>query len=826
MARPASAVLPTLIIPRMNSTKNYPMACYSPNMITTPGIFRAGGIDKPYLYAFTLFLMQILLVISVTRIVGFLLQPLKLPRYTSEIISGFLLGPSVLGKVPNFSKTMFPLRSFFPLHSFSHLGLIYYIFTMGLDIDLPSIRRSGLRCFWFACACTIPPFAIAAVSGVTLHKMLGEQTNRTAFIIFISVSFSMTAFSVLARAVTELKLVNTEIGRLTLSAAILVDSFAWIGLALAVAISESGGDTISAIFTLISGILFYAGCFAFVRPMMRKISNRALSGKEPVGESEETAVLVGVLVSAFIGDLIGIHAVFGAFTYGLAIPQGPLSASLLEKVNDLVKGILLPLYFVGSGLVMDVASLRNVDSAIYLVALVFVAALLKVLGGVLIAAAYDMQVHDGVSFGLLMNTKGVIELVMLNVGTTRKILGPQSYTILVIMSVVLATLATPLLNSVVKPTRRLVYYKRRTVHWHDPGSELRVVSCVHNPRDVPSLIALINCTFPSKHTPVSVSAVQLIELTGHTPAILLLNNPMSSKAKYGSQFQSQSAVSHAFESYAQLTGGLLIRTSTAISPFMTMHDDIVTEAENRHAALVLLPFHMHLAIDGSLEVASHPAVRNVNKKILELSPCTVALVIDRGFSGISTRGTPPNVTVLFFGGADDRESLALAGRMSNHVGIEISVVRFLPRNSNTSISSLNSEDAEVRERYIDEQCLGEFAECSTLAVFEYREHVVRNTEETVEIIRRVELEGKDLLIVGKEQGLVGSRLTAGMTDWSEFPELGPVGDLLASADFGATSSVLIVQAPQSGGGLADSTIVGIMSDRREDPGRFSSFDPR
>jgi hypothetical protein len=202
------------------------------------------------------------------------------------------------------------------------------------------------------------------------------------------------------------------------------------------------------------------------------------------------------------------------------------------------------------------------------------------------------------------------------------------------------------------------------------------------------------------------------------------------------------------------------------------------------------------------------------------------MVIDRGFSAIASRGTPLNVAVLFFGGPDDRESLALAGRMANHVGIEICVVRLLPRKGNTSIRSINSEDAEVREQYIDEQCLGEFAERSTLAVFEYREHVVGNTEETVEIIRRVDLEGKDLLIVGKEQGVVGSRLTAGMTEWSEFPELGPIGDLLASADFGATSSVLIIKAPHSGGGLLDSTIVGIMSDRREDPVRFSSFDPR
>jgi Kef-type K+ transport system membrane component KefB len=332
------------------------------------------------------------------------------------------LGNSGIGKAYNFTKTMFPLRSYFPLHSLSHLGLIYYIFTMGLEIDLPSIRRSGLRCFWFACACTIPPFAIAAVSGVTLHKMLDEHTDRAAFVIFISVSFSMTAFSVLARTVTELKLVSTEIGRLTLSAAILVDSFAWIGLALAVAISESGGDTISAVFTIVSGIIFYAVCFTFIRPMMRRLSDRASSGKEQVRESEETAVLVGVLVSAFIGDSIGIHAVFGAFTYGLAIPQGPLSASLVGKVHDLVKGMMLPLYFVGSGMVMDISSIKSVDIAIYLVALVFVAALLKVLGGVLIAAAYDMQVHDGVSFGLLMNTKGVIELVMIHVGRNRKVM--------------------------------------------------------------------------------------------------------------------------------------------------------------------------------------------------------------------------------------------------------------------------------------------------------------------------------------------------------------------------------------------------------------------
>ncbi|KAJ3684269.1 hypothetical protein LUZ61_013433 [Rhynchospora tenuis] len=812
-----SLVMSTIIMPSENATTSNPMVCFSTNMITTPDIFKLGH-QKPHLYSFTLFLMQLLLVISTTQGTHFLLRPLKLPRHISEIIGGFLLGPSVLGRVPKFALIIFPQRSIFLLESLSYMGLVYYIFTIGLEIDLPSIRSSGWRCFWFALACTIPPFALAAVSGVTLHKKLDEHSNQVAFVLFISVSFSVSAFSVLARTVAELKLGSTDLGRLTLSAAILVDSFAWINLSVAVAISESGGVTLSAIFTVIAGTGFYIVCFALLRPMMQKLSKRAISGNEPVRESEELAILVGVLVSAFLGDFIGIHAVFGAFTYGLAIPQGPLSALLVEKLDDFVRGIFLPLFYVISGLRMDISSIKHVDLALYIAMLVLAAALLKVLGGVMTAAAYDMQMHDGISFGLLMNSKGVIELVMLTVGINKKIIGSQSFTILVIMSVVLTTMVNPLLDSVVKPTRHLVFYKRRNLRWHDAGSELRIVACVHNPCEIPALIAILDCTVPTKHMPVSVSVVQLIELTGHTPAFLLLQDPMSHKYKYGSHLETQSvAVSHAFQSYAQLTGGVQVRTSAAISPFVTMHEDIVTETEKCHAAMVLLPFHMHLAVDGSLEIASHAAVRNVNKKVLDHPPCTVAVVIDRGIGSISAHGTALRVGILFFGGPDDCESLALADRMSNHPAIEICIVRFIPNIGSTSNSSLNSEDAELREQNMDEQCLRQFVERSTVAAIEYREHVVSNAEETVKAIRRLESEGKDLLLVGKEQGLAGSRLMAGMTEWSEFPELGPIGDLLVSADFGATCSVVVIQSPLGGYGFTDGSSVGMTPDRREDP---------
>jgi hypothetical protein len=205
---------------------------------------------------------------------------------------------------------------------------------------------------------------------------------------------------------------------------------------------------------------------------------------------------------------------------------------------------------------------------------------------------------------------------------------------------------------------------------------------------------------------------------------------------------------------------------------------------------------------------------------------TIAVIIDRGIGGISAHGTALRVGVLFFGGPDDREALALAGRMTNHPAIEICVVRFMSMNSNSSISSVNSENTEIRERHRDDYSLREFVQRSSVAVIDYREHEVSNAEETVEVIRMVESEGKDLLLVGKGQGSVGSRLTAGMTEWSEFTELGVIGDLLASTDFGATSSVLIIQAPQGGSRLVDNTIAGISMPDRHQNSIGSSFDLR
>ncbi|KAJ3680987.1 hypothetical protein LUZ60_015476 [Juncus effusus] len=373
-----------------------------------------------------------------------------------------------------------------------------------------------------------------------------------------------------------------------------------------------------------------------------------------------------------------------------------------------------------------------------------------------------------------------------------------------IISIAQTAIVGLLLTFVIKPARRLVHYKRRTVKWHDSGSMLRIITCVHHPRDVQALISLVDSTCPSKRTPISVSVMQLVELTSRTSAVLLLNNGLLSNSNFNIPLHAQFAsVSRAFESYEQDAEGVFTQLSTALSPFDTMHEDVIVAASDHHAALVLLPFHMHQAVDGALELTSHPSVRIVNERVLHASPCTVAIIIDRGLGDLSHCASILRVVVLFFGGRDDCESLALAGRMANHPAVELLVMQFLRKDSDTN-DNLRDEK-EIREQCVDEEYLHELRERSGQAfTIDYRKIIVANAEELVEAIRMIEEEKKGLFIVGKGQGVAGSKLTTGMTEWSEFRELGPIGDLLVSDDFGSTSSVLVIQAPLTTSGFAES----------------------
>jgi hypothetical protein len=251
---------------------------------------------------------------------------------------------------------------------------------------------------------------------------------------------------------------------------------------------------------------------------------------------------------------------------------------------------------------------------------------------------------------------------------------------MVMVSVGMTALVIPVVTSVHQPSRRLVGYKRRNMELLKPDVEFRLLACVHGPRNVPSIISLIDLTNPTKRAPIFVYALHLIELTSRASSMLVVHNSTSSDSTHHHQNRSTTSAPHilsAFDNYKKHAGGVSVQPLTTISPYPTMHEDICFLAEDKHAAMIVLPFHKQQTVDGGLQPIN-PAIQQLNEKILSSAPCSVAVLVDRGISASASRVTTgQNTALLFFGGPDDREAIAFATRMVENPSISLTIVRFL-----------------------------------------------------------------------------------------------------------------------------------------------------
>ncbi|XP_074557612.1 cation/H(+) antiporter 15-like [Curcuma longa] len=798
------------------SVNSTPIVCYSTSISISVGTM--DGDPNPLNHTLPLFLLQLLVIAVTSRLVGLILLPLHQPRHVSEIVSGLVLGPTGLGQIPGYLRTVFPYRSLPILEVVAYLGIIYFVFITGLEIDPTKLKRSQ-KYGAFAAASMAFPFAVGAFSGILVHAHLEIEANRVSFLTFLGATLSITSFSVLARTLTELKLIKTAVGLASLSAAVFVDSSAWI--LVSVAFSISSGKLSAAVWGLLSGMTFFLCSFKLAKPAVLWFAQR---DEEKAEEMTVCIVLVGAMSWALMGDALGINAILGAFIYGLIIPYRPTGVELVERVGDLVEGLLVPLFYALCGLRSDLRSVNHPWSAVALATVVLLAAAAKVVACMVVGHLYEMPLADGFAMGLLMTTKGVIEMVILKIGRDSEVLSEQAYSILVVMSVMVTAMVTPLLKLLVTTNRRQVSYERRTIQWPDASEELRVLLCIHNARNVPSMLGLLDAAHPSKRSPVFVFSLHLVELTGRASAMLVVHDAAGAdgdqKRFYKPSFDDRSqGIIQALDSYAQRTPGVTIQPLTAVSTYDTMHEDVCGVAEDNCISFIILPFHKQPTVDGGMQV-TNPAVRALNDSVLDNAPCSVAIFVDRGFSGPGRRaGEGQNaasyrVAVLFFGGADDREALALASRMANHPSISLSVFRFVPDtcpfiSTTTPTATRHHENFHGSEKLLtvdqetngnevsygaadaDEACLKEFRrKHEASSAVGYKEKVVRNSEETVAVIRG--MQGRhELYVVGK--GSSSSALVVGLTEWCEFPQLGAVGDMLASSDFGGSPSVLVVQ---------------------------------
>lgn len=715
--------------------------------------------------------------------------------------SGIILGPTVLGMVNSFAKIFFPATSVLTLETVSQLGLIYFLFLVGVEMDAKVIQRSGQKAIVIGAAGAVLTFGVSLAAALALRSFFSKGMRPVSRLLFLGVCNCVTACPVLAQILAKTKLLNSEVGRISISAGMSNNAIMWTLLTLTLGLSES--DPLSSLWITISGIAFAIFCFVCLRPVISRLLQRIPEG-QPISDFHVCLFITLMMLAAVLTESIGVYSVTGAFLIGFIIPDGPAKIALSERMHDVVYGIMIPLYCVNSGLKTDLGSMtgNSGEMAAMIILVSVFAAVAKIVGIFIVSGMYTMTLRDGLTLGFLMNSRGLIELLILNIGHLKQLVDEETFSVMVLISVFMTVVTTPVVSYLQRPLRRIVGYKRRNLQRSKPDMELRVLACVHNTRNVPSIITLLDICCPTKRSPIFVYVVHLIELAGRTSTMLIVHstdNPRQRPTGAGGPHGQGAHIFHAFDKYERQAGGVSVQTLSIVSPYSSMHEDICSLAEDKHVTIIIIPFHKQQTVDGGLEPIN-PYLKIMNENILANSPCSVGILIDRGLSSRSRQACEDHhlshrVALLFFGGTDDREALAFCWRVVENPSTGLTVVRFVPVDESSPLTATQSPPplaVDVQEARLDEEYLNEFRvrNASNESVA-YVEQVTSSAEETVAAIRAMG-ETHDLYVVGRSQSEVAASLTAGLTEWAECPELGPIGDLLASSDFAMSVSVLVV----------------------------------
>jgi len=392
-------------------------------------------------------LVQIITIIVVARMFGYVCRKIKQPTVIGEIMAGIFLGPSFLGLIfPELSSALFPPNSLSNLQFLSQIGLILFMFVVGMELDMKMLRNKARDAVIISHASIIFPFALGVCLAYFIYRSYAPQNvNFLSFSLFIGISMSITAFPVLARIVQEKGLTKTRLGNIVITCAAADDVTAWCLLAAVIAIVKAG-SFLSSVYTIILAATYVAVMLKLVRPFLKNLGDK-YSNKEGLSKPVVGIFFIVLLVSAYCSEVIGIHALFGAFLAGVIMPSNVRFRNIfIEKVEDVSLVLLLPLFFVFTGLRTQIGLLN--DPGLWLTCLLIIAVAVagKFFGSSLAARFVGQSWKDSLTIGALMNTRGLMELVVLNIGYDLGVLSPEIFAMMVLMAVITTFMTAPALT--------------------------------------------------------------------------------------------------------------------------------------------------------------------------------------------------------------------------------------------------------------------------------------------------------------------------------------------------------------------------------------------
>ncbi|QSQ11710.1 cation:proton antiporter domain-containing protein [Myxococcus landrumensis] len=658
--------------------------------------------------ALTLLLVQLIVIIGVSRLIGRGTRWLGQPLVIAEVVAGIVLGPSLLGWLaPDLMNTLFPPSSMPALTMLSQVGLVLFMFLIGLELDPRLLKGRGHASVAISHTSIVVPFALgAAAAALWLYRDFSDPSVPfSSFVLFMGVSMSITAFPVLARILTERGLLQSRVGAIAITCAAVDDVTAWCLLAFVVSIVRAS-DLMHAGLTTLLAMGYIVFMLLVVRPFLARLGARVAS-REGLTQNVVAGTLLLLLASAWATELIGIHALFGAFLFGAVIPkEGGLAEALAEKLEDVAVVLLLPVFFAFSGLRTQIGLLNTPEAWVTCAVIILLACLGKFGGSAVAARMTGMRWREAGAVGVLMNTRGLMELIVLNMGLDLGVISPTLFTMMVLMALVTTFMTTPLLRWFY-PTEELAMDR---VTFESPPAQGAVppysmLMCISHQQAGPGMASL------AKALSAGGDASQLHALHLVHPERVSLRGAEPDALAPDVEPEGDGVLAPLLGRAGSL--GLAVRPLSFVSTEPAQ--DICRTAQAKRADLVLLGWHKPLFSQTVLGGTVH--------EVMSAASGTVAVLVDRGFTDVK------RVLVPFIGSRHDRAALKLARRLMKHAGAEVTVLHVTSREGNNA-------RAQVEELFPSTEGPG------------VRLKVVRSETPEDAALEEVRQGGYDLVVVG------------------------------------------------------------------------------